>query len=137
MMQEFAIKTLIDITETGLHRGTDKRKLNQQQNYNTFINKIGLRVNCLPIEVTSKMVDKVEDLGFGSAYKGRHTVWTFRFNTEYYGGLTLDMLENDFHLIPVITDLMETIKINTSVLDTTGKKTKNITFKYVDNESAE
>ena len=48
-----------------------------------------------------------------------------------------DMLENDFHLIPVITDLMETIKINTSVLDTTGKKTKNITFKYVDNESAE
>ena len=47
------------------------------------------------------------------------------------------MLENDFHLIPVITDLMETIKINTSVLDTTGNKTKNITFKYVDNELVE
>ncbi len=63
-------------------------------------------------------------------------VWTFIFDTEYYGGLTLEMLESDFHLVPIISGLNETIEINTSVVDTKGNATKNIIFKYVDNEEA-
>jgi len=136
MMQKFIIQTLIDITNTGLHRGTDRKKVNQQQNFNTTINTIGLRLNCMPISVTNKK-QSITNLGFGSLYKGSQMVWTFEFGTEFYGGLTIDMLEQDFHLIPVITRLNETIKINTSVLDTSGNATRNITFKCVDNDSPE
>ena len=50
-MQQFMIQTLIDITETGLHRGADKVKVNQQQNFNTAVNTIGLRLNCHPVKV--------------------------------------------------------------------------------------
>ena len=130
MMQKFIIQTLIDITNTGLHRGTDRIKVHQQQNFDTTINTIGLRLNCMPISVTNKK-QSITNLGFGSLYKGSQMVWTFEFGTEFY------MLEQDFHLIPVITRLNETIKINTSVLDTSGNATRNITFKCVDNDSPE
>ncbi len=134
-MQQFMIQTLIDITETGLHRGADKVKVNQQQNFNTAVNTIGLRLNCHPVKVICEK-QNIAKLGFGSLYKGSHMVWTFIFDTEYYGGLTLEMLESDFHLVPIISGLNETIEINTSVVDTKGNATKNIIFKYVDNEEA-
>lgn len=127
---KFEILTLIDITETGQHRGPDKLAVNQQANYNTVIQTIGLRINPNPIFVEVELMP-IKGLGFGNSFKGNHNCWNFLFDVEYEEGLNLQMLEEDFHLVPVITDLNETININTSAFNTRDDKEKNIIFKCV------
>ena len=83
------------------------------------------------------MIEKQDDaklLGFGSNFKGVHTYWEFEFEIEYEGGLDTEMLVSDFNLVPVITGLNETAKINISVFDTKDAKRKNILFKHTDKD---
>ena len=76
----FTIHTVVDITETNARRGqADKLSLDQQANYNTLIQTIGLRANVDPIDLTESIKD-VSKLAFGDAIKGKQRVWTFEFD---------------------------------------------------------
>jgi hypothetical protein len=131
---KFKVLTLADITKTGARRGEESIAWQQQQNYNTFIGTLGLRVN--PTVTTDPKSSNVSvgNLGFGKKYKGKQRMWEFSFETEYEGGLTIEMLEQDFDLIPIIKNLEETIDIDPSTFRTKDEELKNIIFMYVDND---
>ena len=68
--------------------------------------------------------------GFGSDYKGNHNLWCLELVVDE--GRTFgeaEILEDDFDLVPVISGLNETIKINNNVFRTKDKKAKNIVIK--------
>ena len=127
----FEVLTLIDITETGARFDKVDPLWLQQQNYMTFVQTLGLRVN--PYITSTKVItDDITGLGFGTIYKGKQKVWKVDFNVEYEGGITTDDLVNDFHLVPVINNLDETIKLKDCMFDSKNPKTCNIIFKCVD-----
>lgn len=120
------IETLIDITETQARRGDDRLAVNQQANYNTVIQTAGLRANPTPGPVT---VNEKDITGmFGSVYKGKHLVWNIEIEYEYEGGVNIEMLQDDFDLVPIITGLTENITLENSVVRTKDKKLANIIF---------
>jgi hypothetical protein len=127
----FEFYTLIDITETRARFSKTDPVWHQQQNYLTFVQTLGLRVNTIIDKVESKMID-ITDLGFGSKYKGSQQVWTGLFYIEYEHGLSEEILVNDFNLVPVINNLQETITLKDCVFDTKNKQSKNTIFKCVD-----
>jgi hypothetical protein len=131
---KFKVITLADITETNARRNEDSKGWRQQQNYNTFIGVLGLRINPIIDKSPTTTKRAISNIGFGKKYKGTHNVWECTFEVEYEGGLNLEMLNNDFDLIPFITDLEETVNINPSVFRTQDEQECNIIFKYVDNE---
>ena len=122
----FIIKTLFDITETRARKGDDSFKVRQQQNYLTIINTIGLRVN--PTYVATPVQTQETVKGFGSDYKGKQTVWTYTFDVDYEGALDIQTLVKDFDLIPIITNLNESVKIDPAVIRTQNKAKTNIIF---------
>jgi len=128
----FTIHTVVDITETNARRGqADKLSLDQQANYNTLIQTIGLRANVDPIDLIESIKD-VSKLAFGDAIKGKQRVWTFEFDNPYEGALTVDMLKDDFDLVPVITNLNETANIHNSIFCTKNPNDSNIIFETID-----
>lgn len=128
----FKLTTVVDVTETKARRGSDKKKENQQANYNTMLQTIGLRVNPEPISLTSNVVDTTK-LGFGTNIKGKQRVWTFEFENTYKDGLSLPMLIADFDLVPVITNLDETANINNGAFSTKHPNDMNIIFEVLIN----
>tara|TARA_E500000331_G_scaffold352461_1_gene401109 strand:+ start:620 stop:1009 length:390 start_codon:yes stop_codon:yes gene_type:complete len=121
------LTTLVDITETNARRGDDKFKLSQQANYMTTIQTAGLRINPNPILLEDK-TSKLDNLGFGTAFKGQQRYWVFKFDFETEAGLNQQLLENDFDLVPVLSGLNETVNFRNSVFRTTDKQQKNIIF---------
>lgn len=127
--------TLIDITETKQHRSrcTDKFLLNQQANFMTFLQTLSLRFN--PFYEQSPTVEtlpstELKKLGFGSKYKGEHKVWCFDFDIDRAtSGFDEQGVLQDFDLVPVISELNETIEINNNVFRTLDKSNTNIVFK--------
>lgn len=132
-MEVIEIKTLIDVTNTDVRRidqGT-QLELDQYRNWTTLIQCIGLRSNIgYDANPTVEEVD-VKGLGFGSEYKGKHRVWTFRFRPDVPGAFDSErgpaaLLINDLDKVPVITKLTETINIQQAVfvtIDTTVTNT--------------
>ena len=127
----FRLQTLIDITETGVQRqGNDKFAYKQQANFQTVLQTIGLRVN-LEYENSSSFEEiAIGKMSFGDKYKGKQMLWTFEFDVEYEDALTLDMLNEDFDLIPIITGLNETADIQQALFRTTPKE-RNIVFEQL------
>tara|TARA_Y100000389_G_C17465630_1_gene525268 strand:+ start:2831 stop:3223 length:393 start_codon:yes stop_codon:yes gene_type:complete len=123
----FILTTVVDITQTNARRGDDKHLHNQQANYHTMIQTIGLRVNIEPIECIPEVKD-VKGIGFGSNIKGKQRVWTFTFNVEAAEALSLDMLVTDFDLVPVIAELDETANLNSKIFRTNHPNDTNIVF---------
>jgi len=129
----FIVHTLVDITQTNARRADgDKFAYSQQQNYNTLVNTMGLRTNILPLSDIKIEDRELEPNEFGKDYTGTHRVWSFPFEVEAEDSLSVEMLEQDFDLVPIITDLDETIKINNNVFRTNGAKYNNILFKTID-----
>lgn len=126
------LTTVIDITETNARRHDDKLSRNQQANYLTMLQTVGLRVNAQPIKCVSTVGD-VSDMGFGTAITGKQRYWTFVFDHEYIDAITYDTLANDFDLVPMITGLNETAHINNNVFRTKDAVDKNILFNIADN----
>lgn len=123
---------MIDITETGQRHGPDKIAVGQQTNYDTLIQVIGLRGNPTPKDV-KRHTGSISDLNLGKDFKGKHNYWEFNFEIEY-GGTSIEMLEQDFNLVPVVTDLNETIKIDKKVFNTTDITQRNIIFKHIEDK---
>ena len=124
------VYTLIDITETKRHRNNsnDKLSVNQQANFMTFVQTLMLGTNFYfetPQQQTMTEAE-LKELGFGSDYKGKHSVWYLDLKVDEAHTFPdpKTLLEN-FDLVPVIPGLNETIEINNNVFRTQGK-IKNI-----------
>ena len=77
----------------------------------------------------------VSNLLFGDNYRGEQNVWTAVFEPEFPDAVNIETLKEDFDLIPMLTGLDETIKINTGVLRTNDEDYTNMLFiKQLDNE---
>ena len=138
MSMNFEIATLIDITQTGQtkFRSEDRTAINQQANWNTFLQVIGLRANPY-FDAIPKCVEDVDITNgeFGSEYSGKQRLWYFKFSIEQEDALNVDFLKDDFDLVPVIAGLTETITINNNAFRTKKDATRNIIIKLVDNET--
>ena len=124
--------TLVDITETQARFDKFNSEWHKQQNFITVTQVLGLRSNPTIDSSPVKQDMDLKGLGFGSRYKGTKTVWKLPFYYEKEESVFIDDLNQDFHLIPVITNLDETVNIKDSVFDTSNKQTCNIVFKYSD-----
>ena len=127
---DLKLYTLVDITETGMHRGPDRNAVRQQANFNSVIQSIGIRANVTPQGV-KKHNGFISKLNFGSAYKGKQNYWEFMFTIEY-GETSLEMLKDDFNLVPVLDDLEETVALEPAIFITKNDETRNIYFEYYD-----
>ena len=122
------LTTLVDITETKARRGDDKFKLSQQANYMTMLQTAGLRINPNPMSLKTQKAE-IDNLEFGTSFKGKQRYWTFKFNFETEAGLNIELLEKDFDLVPVLSGLEESVSFKNNVFRTTDKKEKNVVFK--------
>lgn len=128
------IKTLVDITRTGTSRGSqgNQQELNQQRNWITLSQCIELRsiieYDSFP---TVETVD-IKGMGFGTKYKGKQQVWTFRFETDrpYVYGENCELLIEDMDQIPIIKKLTESVNIDTAVFDTKSDVSKNTIIRH-------
>ena len=137
-MQTLEIKTLIDITNTGVKRPNQGtiQELDQYKNWITLNQCIEMRGNIsYDLEPYSDVVD-LKNFGFGKEYKGQHRVWFWRFTPDR--GNVFDSDDNplgqliaDLDQIPVIKKLTETINIDRSVFDLSDINYKNTTVEIL------
>ena len=137
-MESLEIKTLLDITQTGQtkFKSQDKLLINQQANWNTFLQVLSMRIN--PIfngspELTKRPLEPNE---FGSDYYAEddkeYNIWTFKFQSERDGAVSPSTLKQDFDLIPVLKGLNESVINNNDAFRTNGTA-QNIVFMLADN----
>jgi hypothetical protein len=129
---KFKLYTLVDITETGARRGDDPKSYRQQQNFLTVMQTIGLRVNPTYVSKPEIIKEVPSKLGLGSDYKSKQTVWDYTFEIDYENALDVDTLTGDFDLVPIITELDETVKFKNAHFSTKNTAFKNIYFKIYD-----
>lgn len=136
-MQTIEIKTLIDITKTGVIRNNQGTplELDQQRNFITLNQCIELRsIISYDIDPTSETID-IKNLGFGTEYKGKQKVWTFVFRPDrdhaYMDehGRDPAILVEDLHQVPVIKKLTETVNIDKAIFDLRDLQFKNTIIK--------
>jgi hypothetical protein len=136
-MQTIEIQTLIDITNTKVLRPNQGSQLalDQQRNFITLNQCLELR-SVINYELPSRCdtVD-IKDMGFGSAFKGKQKVWTFRFSPDRDNvytdeqGNAVAMLLDDLHEVPIIKNLTETVNIDKAFFDLKDSKLKNTIIK--------
>jgi len=131
--------TLIDITPTGKTAYSSEHELerNQQRNWETVLQLLGLRIQPVILEtaIVTKDISYFKN-NFGIGYKGKHRVWSWKFSVtdrnaykdefDHFG-----LLKNDFKLTPVILGLTETATPEHAIFYTSGPN-KNIYFIPVD-----
>jgi hypothetical protein len=128
-------QTLIDITNTGVTKYSPdvEKQRNQQRNWETVVQLLGLRSQIISLEQFAPNVVDIGSYNFGSKYSKRHKVWQFRFGVEFKDLYQLDndpvgILVTDFMQIPVVMGLDETIELDQGLFYTSGEN-KNIHFK--------
>lgn len=131
----FTVYSLVDITNTGVTRLTasNEHERNQQRNWETVLQVVGLRAQPIHIEGPVQTELEVSYLNFGDLYEGRHQVWVSCFGVEHsdvylVGNNPVAGLEKDFEQVPVITGLNETARFLLPIFYTHGT-IKNIYFK--------
>ena len=117
-LQFFRGFSLVDITATGVIRDQDSDSLarNQQRNWETLLQCIGLRTQ--PLNIQSPEIIGPVDLSqyhFGDFYSGEHRIWTWAWTTEREGVYDLNGraqagLLQDLEQVPIITGLTETAR---------------------------
>lgn len=128
-MDKFTIYTLADVTETRARRGDSALAHNQQANFMSVYQTIGLRSN-----PTNFVVEKIKDnkVKFGTNYKNVNHYWKLTFEIEQVDSLTIDMLIEDFELVPFISGLEESVSFSQGIFFTKHKSKKNIIFEKND-----
>lgn len=124
-MDSFTIYTLVDVTETNARRGESTLAHNQQANFMSVYQTIGLRSN-----PTNFKVEKIKgkDKKFGTGFKNINHYWKMTFDIEQSDSLTLDMLLEDFELVPFISGLEECVSFKECIFYTKHKGKTNILF---------
>lgn len=131
-MIHYTAHTLVDISKTN-DRYSDKLSFYQQQNLNTLIQTIGLRSQPLDTKIGCNMAQDIVEYGFGTEYKGLHTVWSMTFSIEHNNIFNKESqktfyLLKDVDGVAIYTNLEETANINTKCFETYDTKFKNIVF---------
>lgn len=120
-MARYKIITLVDITRTGIHRAEDDAlKRNQQSNFNSLIQCIGLRSN---IEWNSdpKKINGSLPLPFEG--KAVHWIWEFDVEREdvfLKDNNSVGLLIDDLHGVPIIANLDNSVDIYPAAFQTKG-----------------
>jgi hypothetical protein len=136
-LQFFQGFSLVDITATGITRGSDDLiERNQQRNWETVIQCMSLRTQ--PQHIQDPVVADINDvsaLEFGDMYTGPQRVWTWMWaieNTEVYDfpNKPLAGLQKDFEQVPIITYLTETARFMLPIFYPYGT-IKNIYFQQI------
>jgi hypothetical protein len=127
---KFKLYTLADITPTGARRGEGSR-YHQEQNYMTAIQTIGLRTNPLDVRVTDEE-QSVSKLSFGKKHKGKQRVWCLEFEVDSNGAHSVEMLTEDFNLVPFNNELDETVTFDNPLFVTNNDELCNIFFEIDD-----
>lgn len=129
--------TLVDITDTGVVKYTPEEEYarNQQRNWETVVQILGLRTQILRLEPTTSAKENLKNFAFGTAYQGKQRVWQFEFDIEYADLYTVGkdpykLLKDDFAQVPIITGLDETCRPALQLFYTQGEA-KNIYFKLL------
>ncbi len=135
-MQVIEIQTLIDITDTKAVRPGQGTQIEQGQyrNFVTLKQCLELRSNIVYESSASIEVKDLKDLGFGSKFKGKHKIWTFRFTPERSNAYCnefdeIGCLFNDIDEVPIVKNLTETINIDKAVFDLKDTVLKNTIVK--------
>ena len=135
-LQFYTGYTLVDITATGVtrYRPEQEHQRNQQRNWETVLQTIGLRTQPMaihgPVRTESNLADGWE---FGETYQGRHSIWLWTFAVEHedvfatYDDPIAGLLK-DFEQVPVITGLDESARFLLPIFYPHGA-IKNIYFK--------
>jgi hypothetical protein len=119
--------TLIDISNTGVTKGQSDAR-DQQRNWESVVQVLSLKTQ--PLIIRPPVCFQNEDLeflNFGEFYQGHKNVWAFQFRGERDDFYTIDQLEEDFDLIPIILGLDETARFMLPIFHT-GGTLKNIYF---------
>ena len=124
----FKLLTLVDITKTDARRGDQSDLYKQQQNFFSVVQTISLRAN--PIVADKPSVEKIniKGLGFGSNFTGDHDVWSLVFSFEQEGSHSINLLKEDFEMVPFIAGLSETAKFKEMAFSASDSKRTNIVF---------
>lgn len=132
----FIVYTLFDITSTGVTKATSQNthQRNQQRNWETLQQVLGLRTQPLNLQTPVHIVDA--DLScycFGENYKGRASVWSTEFTVDQIdvftrNGDTVALLKEDADLIPMIVGLTESVVMDPTCTQTGGNNC-NICFR--------
>jgi hypothetical protein len=121
---EIKLYTLVDITQSGTRKGTDRVAVAQQANWDTVVQVIGLRANPVPIKLEEhNAVNK----SFGTSFKGKQKYWVLTFEMPE-GSTNIDALVDDFHLVPVLVELTETAQFELNIFNTKDPKHINTFF---------
>lgn len=127
----YKVYTLIDITNTEARFNKNDPEWHRQQNYMTLIQTIGLRTNPIVDNKPKMLEENIKDYDFGSAFKGKHKIWTLEFTTDF-SYLDPNILIEDFDLVPIITGLAESAKIDSKSFRTKDSKENNLYFTLLD-----
>jgi len=137
-MQIIEIKTLVDITNTNVARPNQGSALahDQYRNFVTLKQCAELRSNISYDFSPELQIIDIKDLGFGSKFKGKHAVWTFRFNPERSGVYVneqheIGCLYEDMQGVPVVEKLTETINIEKAIFELIDSSSKNTIIKAI------
>jgi len=132
---EYRLYTLADITNTGQFKTGTGRELekNQEQNFKTILQTIGLRSNVIYSRPPKLLTGFGIDYGF--EMKDEVNIWCFDFSTErddiwLENGDQLALLQVDFELVPFITELTESIALQPAVFQPLGEG-RNIVFEVL------
>jgi hypothetical protein len=134
-MKFFTGITLVDITATGVtrHRPDNELERNQQRNWETVLQVIGLKAQPQLIEGPVCQEFTIDQSsGFGEMYHGQQKCWIFTFGVEHEDVFLLDddpvgMLDKDFAQVPIICGLEETARFMLPIFYPYGA-IKNIYF---------
>ena len=137
-METVEIKTLVDITNTGVRRANQgtQQELEQYKNWITLNQCIEIRsIINYDFPPTVEEVD-VKGLGFGSKYKGKHKVWTWRLSPDRSNafaeeGDPVAGLVTSIDQVPFIKNLTETINIDRPVFELSDNNLKNTVVKLI------
>lgn len=126
--------SLVDITATGVIRSSDSNELerNQQRNWETVVQCIGLRTQPQHIEGPVELVVDLDFYHFGDFYTGQQKIWTWSWAVEQPGVYDINGDESagiaqDFEQVPIVTGLTETAKFMLPIFYPYGT-IKNIYF---------
>jgi hypothetical protein len=121
-MQRYRIITIVDITRSRASRSeTDRIKIGQQSNFNTFLQSIGLRSNIDWVQDPVKRDGRLPD-----PLDGKAAHWIWEFDAERQDVFLKDQdpvghLKDDLHGVPVIASLENTVDISPAAIQTTGE----------------
>lgn len=124
----FIVYTLFDITSTGVTKASSRNayERDQQRNWETLQQVLGLRTQPLNLQTPVMQVDAdLSQYNFGENYTGTANVWSTEFTVDQVdvftrNGDTVALLREDADLIPMITELTESVSIRPACTQTAG-----------------